>query len=119
MVAATAILEHELRGRYVRYITDNATVYWAWEKLSSDSPLVMASVRMAARSAIRYKFRWFAGWIGTKDNRLADALSRSQWALIDGLVDMSQKERRWVPFTKLSSWLCTAPVWVRQLELDL
>ena len=78
LVAASAILGRELEGRYVRFITDNATVYWAWEKLSSDSPLVMASVRMAARAAIRHKFRWFTGWIGTKDNRLADALSRSQ-----------------------------------------
>ena len=75
----------------------------------------MASVRMAARSAIRYKFRWFAGWIGTKDNRLADALSRSQWDLIDGLVDMSRKQRRLVPFAKLSRWLRTEPAWERQL----
>ena len=57
LVAATAILVRELRGRYVRYITDKATVYWAWETLSSDSPLVLASVRMAAWLAIRYKFQ--------------------------------------------------------------
>ena len=118
LVAAAAVLEFELAGRYVRFITDNATVYWAWEKLSSDSRLVMASVRMVARSAIRHKYRWFAGWIGTKDNRLADALSRSQWALIDGLVDLSRKQRRVVPFGVLSAWLREEPAWARQLDLS-
>ena len=111
MLAAVAILGPSLPGRYVRFISDNATVYWAYENLSTDSRLVMGSVRMAARAAIRYQFRWFAGWIGTKDNRLADALSRSQWELIDGMVDLSAKQRYLVPFGRLTRWLGDEPAW--------
>ena len=81
----------------------------AVERLTSDSPLVMASVRMAARSVIRHNFRWFTGWIGTKDTRLVDALSRSQWNLLSGLADMSQKQRYLVPFTTFQGWLRTEP----------
>ena len=117
VLAAVAILQSQLRGRYVRFITDNATVYWALESLSSDSQLVMGSVRMAARAAITHQFRWFAGWIGTKDNRLADALSRSQWDLIDGMVDLSAKKRHYVPFEVMTLWLTEEQDWRRLMRL--
>ena len=117
ILAAVAILGPTLRGRYVRFITDNATVYWALEKLTTDSRPVMGAVRMTARAAIRNQFRWFTGWIGTKENRLADALSRSQWDLIDGLVDLSAKRRYNVPFDRMTRWLRREPSWKSLLRL--
>lgn len=111
ILAAIAILGPTLRGRYVRFIFDNATVYWAYEQLSTDSRLVMGLVRMAARAAIRHQFRWFAGWIGTKQNRLVDVLSRSQWDLLDGMVDLSAKQRFKVPFGHMTRWLGEEPAW--------
>ena len=77
----------------------------------------MGSVRMAARAAIRYQFRWFTGWIGTKDNRLVNALSRSQWDLIDRMVDLSAKIRHLIPFEVVTLWLTEKQDWHRLVRL--
>ena len=116
LVMAVQVLGDELNHRYVKFVTDNATVYWAMFKLTSDHETVMASVRMVARQAIHRCFRWFSAWLSTKDNKLADALSRGQWLRVYSLFDHQRWVRQYCDFDVITEWLFEEPAWERILR---
>lgn len=92
VLVAIELFPDSLADSLVVVRTDNQLAEAAINKGASDAtdPRMMAYVRALHSASVRLNFRLVARYISTFDNKLADALSRQQWATFHA------RRRAWV-----------------------
>lgn len=75
---AVELWTHRLKNKRVVIFCDNQAVVAMINKSSSSCPKCMGLIRMMVYTSMYFNTRYFARYIPTDDNNLADALSRQQ-----------------------------------------
>ena len=73
-----ATWKHFWKGRQIEIWCDNKEVVFALQKKTTTDAALMPFVRYICMMAVRYQFRFYAEWISTSSNHLADDLSRNR-----------------------------------------
>ena len=79
---ACNLWSHDWSGCRVTFRIDNEAVFWALRTGRIRSPSTQSIIRQIFTSAASRHFSFAPHWIGTKENFVADALSRHDWSQI-------------------------------------
>ena len=89
VVVTIATFAENWSGRRVKFIVDNMPAVEIINARSARSPLMLNLIQIIGLYAIRYRFFLTSDYINTKENTLADTISRNKvsktWLLVNGL----------------------------------
>ena len=97
IVAAVVVWGQDLKGMQVIFFTDNMSVKHIINKQTSHCPKIMALVRHFVLACLKYDIRFKAAHVGTKQNTIADSLSRSQFHRFRSAAPHAAKELSTLP----------------------